>query len=120
MKKLILLLFVFTAALQSFGQVDPRLRKIDSLMNYFTANNKFMGSVSIRYKNNLVFNKAYGFSSVDKRTEATPATKYKIGAVSNMFTAAVIFQLFEEKKLKPETKLSQYYPQIKNADSSLP
>lgn len=117
MKKLVLLLFVFTAALQSYGQSDPRLQKIDSLMKYFTANNKFMGSVSIRHKNNLIFDKAYGFSSIDKGTEATPETKYKIGSVTNMFTASVIFQLFEEKKLKPDAKLSEFYPQIKNADS---
>lgn len=117
MKKIVLFLFVFAGVFQCFGQADPRLKKIDSLMKYFTANNKFMGSVSIRHKNNLIFDKAYGFTDIEKSVKATPDAKYKIGSVTNMFTAAVVFQLFEEKKLRPDAKLSEFFPQIKNADS---
>jgi CubicO group peptidase (beta-lactamase class C family) len=117
MKKLVLTLFFFTVTLQSFSQVDPRLMKIDSLMKYFTAGNKFMGSVTIRHKNNVIFDKAYGFSDVEKGVKAAPGTKYKIGSVTNMFTASVIFQLIEEKKLSLDSKLSEFYPQIKSADS---
>jgi CubicO group peptidase (beta-lactamase class C family) len=117
MKKIVLTLFLFIVALQSFGQSDPSLKKIDSLMKYFMGGNKFMGSVTIMHKNNVIFDKAYGFSDVEKSVSAVPGTKYKIGSITNMFTSAVIFQLIEEKKLTSNTKLSEFYPQIKNADS---
>jgi len=117
MKRIVLTLLIFTLTGAAFGQFNPKFRKIDSLMNYFTANNKFMGSISIREKNNVVFEKAYGYSDVANKVKATPDTKYKIGSITKMFTSAIIFQLIEEKKLSPDTKLSQFYPQLKNADS---
>ena len=58
MKKL---LFVFAFSSFCF------LRKINSpewivLLNYLYENNKFMGSLTIREGENVVFNKAYGFA----------------------------------------------------------
>jgi len=75
-----------------------------------------MGSIAIREKNNVVFEKAYGYSDVAAKAKATPVTKYKIGSITNIFTSAIIFQLIEEKKLTLDTKLSQFQPQIKNSD----
>jgi CubicO group peptidase (beta-lactamase class C family) len=116
MKKIILLVFVFALHANVFGQADPKFRKIDSLMNYFYANNKFMGALTIRDKNNVVFEKTYGFANLEQNVKATPDTKYKIGSITKMFTACIIFQMIEEKKLTLDTKLSEYYPEIKNAD----
>lgn len=115
MKKTLLFLFTFTVMLNAFAQDGARFKKVDSLLNYLYANNKFMGSVSIREKNKVVFEKAYGFADLESQLKATPATKYKIGPVTKMFTAAVIFQLIEEKKLTLDTKLSEFYPEFKNA-----
>src|SRR5690606_2403551 len=39
----------------------------------------------------------------------------RIGSVTKMFTAIMIFQLAEEQKLKLSTKLSTFFPQIKQA-----
>lgn len=116
MKKTVLTLFIAALTFSAFGQQNPKFRKIDSLMSYFTASNKFMGSISIREKNNIVFEKAYGFSDLNSKAKATTDTKYKIGSVTNMFTSAIIFQLIEEKKLTADTRLSQFFPQIKNAE----
>lgn len=116
MKKLFLLLIVSGVAASAFGQ-EAKYRKIDSLLNYLYANNKFMGSLTIREKDKVVFEKAYGFADAKSSIKATPDTKYKIGSITKMFTSAIIFQLIEEKKLTADTKLSKYYPQIKNADS---
>jgi CubicO group peptidase (beta-lactamase class C family) len=117
MKKIFVTLFIFTLSASAFAQANPKFRKIDSLMNYFTSADKFMGSIAIREKDKVVFEKAYGFSDVAANTKATVDTKYKIGSITKIFTAAIIFQLIEEKKLTLDTKLSQFYPQVKNADS---
>src|SRR5690606_20904769 len=63
----------------------------------------------------VIFDKAYGFSDAANNKKATPLTKYKIGSITKMFTAAVIFQLIEEKKLTLDTPLSTFYPQVPNA-----
>lgn len=116
MRQFFLLMVVLIGSFSSFAQTEPKFRKLDSLLNHFTENNRFMGAVSIREKDKIVFEKAYGFADVENGIKATNATKYKIGSVTKMFTAAIVFQLIEEKKLTLDTRLSKFYPEIKNAD----
>ena len=112
MKKL--LLFVFTFISFSFAQ--DKFTRMDSLLNYLYENNKFMGSLTIREGENVVFNKAYGFADVEKNSKADRFTRYKIGSISKTFTAVMVMQLIEEKKLTLQTKLNRFYPDIANAE----
>ena len=113
MKKL-LLLFVFAFSTFTFAQ--DKFTRIDSLLNYLNENNKFMGSLTIREGENVVFNKAYGFADVEKNIKADRFTRYKIGSISKTFTAVMVMQLIEEKKLTLQTKLNRFYPKMPNAD----
>ncbi|WP_297332126.1 serine hydrolase domain-containing protein [Flavobacterium sp.] len=118
MKKSLLLIIAYILAAPAFAQpMEPRFVKIDSLLSYFAANNKFMGSVSIREKDKVVFERAYGYADAENKIKANADTKYKIGSITKMFTSVIVFQLIEEKKLTADTKLSQFFPNIKNADS---
>ncbi len=112
MKKL--LLFVFAFSNLTFAQ--DKFTRMDSLLNYLYENNKFMGSLTIREGENVVFNKAYGFADVEKNIKADRFTRYKIGSISKTFTAVMVMQLIEEKKLTLQTKLNRFYPKVKNAD----
>ena len=114
MKKTIIAFFFLSFSL--FGQEEAKFRKIDSLLNYLHQNERFMGSVQIRENNTIAFDKAYGFADYDAHIKANPATKYKVGSITKTFTAAIIFQLIEEKKITLETKLSKFYPEVRNAD----
>ena len=113
MKKLALIL-ALTYSL--FTVAQDRFTKMDSLLTYLNKNDKFMGSLCIREGENVVFNKAYGFADVDKNIAADRMTKYKIGSVTKTFTAVMIMQLIEEKKLNLQTKLNRFYPKIPNAE----
>ena len=116
MKKIIAVLFV-AFSLNSFGQSETRFGKIDSLLTYLASNNKFMGSVALQEGGTVIFEKNYGFADVKSKIKADVATRYKIGSISKMFTSVVIFQLVEEKKLTLETKLSKFFPSIKNSEN---
>ena len=113
MKKLAL---IFALTYSLFTVAQDRFQKIDSLLSYLNKNDKFMGSLCIRDGENVVFNKAYGFADVDKNIAANRMTKYKIGSVTKTFTAVMIMQLIEEKKLNLQTKLNRFYPKIPNAE----
>ncbi|RZJ73935.1 serine hydrolase [Flavobacterium sp.] len=113
-KSYILILLLLSGSV--FGQADAKFRKIDSLLRYLQANNKFMGSVAIRESDKIVFAKAYGFSDIANQKVANPDTKYKVGSITKPFTAVVLLQLVDEKKIKLEDKLSKFYPKVKNAD----
>jgi len=42
-------------------------------------------------------------------------SRYRIGSVSKLFTAVMIFQLIDEDKLQLDTPLSAFYPKVKKA-----
>lgn len=116
MKKIVAFLFI-AFSLNSFGQSETKYKKIDSLLTYLASNNKFMGSVSIQESDKIVFEKNYGFADVKNKIKADASTRYKIGSITKMFTSVVIFQLIEEKKLTLDTKLSKFFPSIKNSEN---
>ena len=116
MKKII----VVSLLLLSFSivaQEKTRFNKIDSLLTYLHENNKFMGAISLWENGNVVFEKNYGFADVENNISADSNTKYRIGSVTKIFTAAIIFQLIEEKKLTLDTKLSKFYSEIPNSNT---
>ena len=43
-------------------------------------------------------------------------TQYRIGSISKTFTAVLIMKAIEDKKLSLNTKLSDFYPEIENAN----
>ena len=47
---------------------------------------------------------------------ADHSDQYRVGSITKIFTAIITFQLIEEEKLSLDTKLAQYYPDVKNAD----
>lgn len=114
--KAFLKIFIILFSISIQAQHEAQLKKIDSLLNYLTENSKFMGQVALRENGKIIFEKGYGFSNLETKQKANANTIYKIGSISKTFTAVMIMQLIEERKLKLETSLAKYYPQIKNAE----
>lgn len=76
-----------------------------------------MGSFAVAKNGKLVYQKSLGYSSLGPDTiRATSATQYRIGSITKVFTATMIFQLIDEGKLSLDTKLSKYFPQMPNAE----
>jgi CubicO group peptidase (beta-lactamase class C family) len=103
MKKSIFLL-IFALSFAVSAQQKTRFDKIDSLLVYLNQNNKFMGQLSIRENGNVLFEKAYGYADVENNLAADGNTKYKIGSITKTFTAVMIMQLIEERKIKLENR----------------
>lgn len=76
-----------------------------------------MGSVAIREGNKLTYSKAVGWASVEDSICNTDTTKYRIGSVTKIFTAVMIYQFMEENAISKDTKLSRFYPRIPRSDS---
>ncbi len=41
-------------------------------------------------------------------------TKYRIGSISKIFTASLVFKAVEEKKINLNQTINQYFPTVKN------
>ncbi len=115
MRTLIFLLPYILLSYNTYCQDFDRA-KMDSLFSILESNNKGMGSVSV-FKNGLeVYQKSIGFADIHKNVAATAETKYRIGSITKTFTAAIVMQLVEEGKLTLDTRLSDFFGEIPNAD----
>lgn len=107
---LLLSLFAFYTSAQDFNQA-----KMDSLFNLIDKHDKGMGSVSVFYDGEEVYQNSIGYASVKKNIPATAETKYRAGSVSKVYTATIIMKLIENKQLSLDEKLASFYPDIDNA-----
>ena len=110
---LILCALIFTAA----HAQAPDKGKLDQFFNRLAEKNKAMGSLTVTKDGNIFYSRAIGYSQINS-TEKKPvseATRFRIGSITKMFTAAMIFQLVEENKLKLSDTLDKFFPEIPNA-----
>ena len=105
----------------SLGTISPQninKPKLDSLFNILAEKNKAMGSLTISKSGTVLYSRAIGYSLISDKDKvfATEKTKYRIGSISKMFTATMIFQLIEEGKLNLVTTVDKYFPNLPNAN----
>lgn len=98
------------------AQIKQEKVKTDSLVELLSKHNKFMGTIAFMENGKLAYSNAAGFADFENKIKASNKTTYRIGSVSKTFTAAMIFQLVEEKKISLDEKLSAYFPQIVNSE----
>ena len=88
----------------------------DSLLNYLAEKNKAMGSIAVSENGKIIYAKAVGYRDfTPSQMPSDVNTRYRIGSISKMFTATLIFQLIEQGRLDLETTLDKFYPSIPNA-----
>ncbi len=109
--------FFYLITITVIGQENFNLKKLDSLLNLYYSNNKMMASVAVSKNGNILYNKAYGYKKLNTKDSlfSDINTKYRIGSISKMFTATMVLQLVEERKLSLTTPLSDFFPQLPNA-----
>ncbi len=98
-----------------------RTQGIDTtrLSEYFdtlAANNKFMGSVALLKEGQIISTKQVGFAELETKKEPNNNTKYRIGSVSKLFTATLIFKAIEEGKVSLNETIDNYFPSIENSE----
>ncbi|MCF6350907.1 MAG: beta-lactamase family protein [Flavobacteriaceae bacterium] len=90
--------------------------KLDSLFDVLTENDKFMGNIVLSLNGKIIYTNAIGFDDIESQKKSTIDTKYRIGSISKMFTASLIFKAIEEGKLNTEQTIETYFPTIENAN----
>jgi CubicO group peptidase (beta-lactamase class C family) len=110
---LLLCALIFTAG----HAQTPDKGKLDQFFNRLAEKNKAMGSLTVTKEGDIFYSRAIGYSQIDstEKKQVSAATRYRIGSITKMFTAAMIFQLVEENKLKLSDTLDKFFPQIPNA-----
>jgi CubicO group peptidase (beta-lactamase class C family) len=78
-----------------------------------------MGNLAISKDGQTIYNKSVGYQNItdNGNTLITENSKFRIGSITKTFTAAMVFQLVDEGKLKLDYKLSKYFPQISGSEN---
>jgi CubicO group peptidase (beta-lactamase class C family) len=115
MGKFKLLFFAVLVSTALNAQPQTLKEKANAYLTQLAQYNKFMGSIAISKNGVPLFAEAYGFSNVEKQIKPNTNTLYCIGSITKTYTAALIMQLVDAKKLKLTDKLATYFPNIKNS-----
>ncbi|MBA2746597.1 MAG: beta-lactamase family protein, partial [Flavisolibacter sp.] len=114
MKQLITTLTCLFLFLFSFAQTTEQ--KIDELLNAYVQLGKLNGTVLVAQGGEVVYQKGFGYRDAAGKILHTPESIFQIGSITKQFTAAVIMQLHQEKKLSVKDPLSKYFKGFVNGD----
>jgi D-alanyl-D-alanine carboxypeptidase len=92
------------------------VNELENILDRYTTEKGFMGSVAISKSGQVIFSQASGYSDYENKILATPATKYRIGSVTKTFTALLALKAVEEQKLSLNDTLDKHYPAIDGAE----
>jgi CubicO group peptidase (beta-lactamase class C family) len=109
------LIFFFILYVSSSFAQDKKFSTLDSLFNLLEINDRFMGTLSISENSKIIYSKSIGKEDVASGKLSNNLTKYRIGSISKMFTACLIFQAIEEDKLSLKQTINRFFPKITNA-----
>jgi len=107
------------APLRAAAQPANFQSRLDSLFTILDGNQRMMGSVTIRKADRVLYQRTIGFrdSTAAGWVRSDGETAFRIGSVTKPFTAVMVYQLIDEKRLSLDTKLSKFFPQWVSADS---
>ena len=104
--------FADTNRLQKIEKTYPL---IDSIFKQFMLQNHYPGlAFGLVVDGKLVHASAYGFTDVENKILATPASQFRIASMTKSFTAMAILKLRDEGKLSLDNPASLYIPEMKN------
>lgn len=83
-------------------------RQIDAAFNEQVAQRQFSGAVLIVHRGEMLLRKGYGYADLAHQIPITPATVFRIGALTKPLTAAAILRLVAQGKLQVEDPLCPY------------
>jgi CubicO group peptidase (beta-lactamase class C family) len=116
MKALKLISVLLVVFIQLAGaQTGTMFSRTDSLISLIEKSDRGMGSVSVFLNGEEVYKRHYGFSSLENKVAVNDNTLFRIGSISKIFTAALVFKQIELGRLKLSDPLSKWFPTIGNS-----
>jgi D-alanyl-D-alanine carboxypeptidase len=110
--KLVAIFITFSTAAQA---ANPMHATLDSYLTSLSDNDKMMTAVYVTLNGTPVYEHYSGLASVEDNVPLSAQTRFRIGSITKTFTAVLVMQLIEDGKLKLDTRLSTFFPEVPNA-----
>jgi CubicO group peptidase (beta-lactamase class C family) len=82
--------------------------EVDGLLESYVDSGQFSGSVLIAREGEVLVSKGYGLADREGGIPNTPQTKFRLGSVTKMFTAAAVLLLQEQGRLNVRDAVCDY------------
>jgi D-alanyl-D-alanine carboxypeptidase len=92
------------------------VKAVDDKATELAGQDKFSGAVLIARGEKILLQKSYGAADRDKRVNNTTDTRFRIGSMNKMFTAAAILQLAGEGKVDLSAPIGKYLTDYPNRE----
>ena len=89
------------------SHLDPAVEKY---LQPLLQTNNFSGVVLVAKGDEIIFQRGYGYASIEHGVPNSPATVFQIASLSKPFTAAAILVLAEQRKLDIRAPLNAIPP----------
>lgn len=88
-------------------------KNVDRLIAKYAAENQFNGTVLVQKGKSIIYHKSFGLAERSFDSPTTNETKYQVCSITKTFTAVLILQLVEKRKIDLNYKIREYLPDYK-------
>ncbi|MFJ8268632.1 serine hydrolase domain-containing protein [Peribacillus asahii] len=107
--------FVFGSTKHS-NLIGSEESKVKEYMEKFSKEEKFDGSVLVLHKGKVILDQSYGLADKENKLPFKNDILFPVGSITKSMTAVAILQLEEQGKLSISDSLSDYMPELPNAN----
>jgi D-alanyl-D-alanine carboxypeptidase len=102
----------------ALAQIEFDSDRLNAFRDHLYENEKASLSVTINMRGETFYEYARALREIkeDVIIEGDVASIFRIGSITKTFTATLIMKVLEEGKLQLDDRLSEYYPDIENAE----
>lgn len=101
------------------GSPQALLAELTSAISGKPDGTGFNGSVLVSLRGRTILRHGYGLADRAFDVPCRPDTAYRIASITKLFTATVVMQLVEEKKISLDRTISTYLPDYKGAGAKV-
>ena len=113
-KTILIFVIILLSTFNSFAQKDENITQISNYLEKLSEDEFFGLSIAISKKDQIIFQKGYGYANREHQVPNQPSTKINIASIGKMFTAVAILQLKEQGKLELNQPIGKYLPDFPN------
>lgn len=91
-----------------------QIQQLDRYFKDLNQYNQFRGGVALSQQGKLIYQNYPGFADSNKQIPLTEKSHFRIGSISKVFTAALVFKAIEAGILRLDTPLKADFPGIRS------
>src|SRR5919107_341728 len=119
----LVLLVILAAGMRASGQLVPPSATFPLLESYLESMRQQSGipgmSALVLKDEQVVWEKGFGFQSVESRLRATPDTPYLVGDMTQTLAAVLLLQCVEQRRVDLDEPLRRYGMSRPDAEATL-